>query len=77
MSKETQQLIHEQVTSHPVVLYMKGDQKLPQCGFSANAVRILKALGVAELFTDMLYRFVISSSTPVVVGVVTVFAKTE
>lgn len=51
MSKETQQLIHEQVTSHPAVLYMKGDPKFPQCGFSANAVRILNALGVKELFT--------------------------
>lgn len=51
MSKEIQQLIHEQVTTHPVVLYMKGDPKFPQCGFSANAVRILNTLGVTELFT--------------------------
>jgi len=51
MSTETQQRIHEQVTTHPVVLYMKGDSKFPQCGFSANAVRILNALGVTELFT--------------------------
>lgn len=51
MSTEIQQRIHEQVTTHPVVLYMKGDPKFPQCGFSANAVRILNALGVTELFT--------------------------
>jgi monothiol glutaredoxin len=51
MTTETQQRIHEQVTTHPVVLYMKGNPKMPQCGFSANAVRILNALGVQELFT--------------------------
>ena len=51
MSTDVQQRIHEQVTTHPVVLYMKGNPKLPQCGFSANAIRILSALGVNELFT--------------------------
>jgi len=51
MSTEIQQRIHEQVTTHPVVLYMKGSPQFPQCGFSGNAIRILKALGVKELFT--------------------------
>ena len=50
MSTDVQQRIHEQVTAHPVVLYMKGSPKLPQCGFSANAIRILSTLGVNELF---------------------------
>ena len=43
--------IHEQVTSHPVVLYMKGQPDFPQCGFSANAVRILSACGVDRFFS--------------------------
>ena len=51
MQKDIQQRIKEQVTTHPVVLYMKGSPQFPQCGFSANAVRILNALGVKELFT--------------------------
>jgi monothiol glutaredoxin len=51
MKTEIQQRIHEQVTGHPVVLYMKGSPKFPQCGFSGNAIRILNALGVKELFT--------------------------
>ena len=51
MSTDIQQRIKEQVTTHPVVLYMKGNPQAPQCGFSANAVRILNALGVKELFT--------------------------
>ncbi|MBI2312961.1 MAG: Grx4 family monothiol glutaredoxin [Betaproteobacteria bacterium] len=46
-----QDVIREQVTGHPVVLYMKGSPDFPQCGFSANAVRILKACGVNEFFT--------------------------
>ncbi|HKY01275.1 MAG TPA: Grx4 family monothiol glutaredoxin [Burkholderiales bacterium] len=46
-----QDKIREQVTSHPVVLYMKGTPTFPQCGFSANAVQILKACGVNEVHT--------------------------
>jgi monothiol glutaredoxin len=48
---DTQELIKKQVSEHPVVLYMKGSPDFPQCGFSANAVRILEACGVKELFT--------------------------
>lgn len=51
MTTEIQKRIHEQVTAHPVVLYMKGNPKFPQCGFSANAVRILNALGVKEFYS--------------------------
>ena len=51
MTTDIQKIIHEQVTTHPVVLYMKGSPQFPQCGFSANAVRILGALGVTEPFT--------------------------
>ena len=43
--------IHQQVTSHPVVLYMKGNPSFPQCGFSANAVRILSACGIDKFFS--------------------------
>ena len=47
----THDTIHQQVTSHPVVLYMKGNPSFPQCGFSANAVRILSACGVDKFFS--------------------------
>ena len=46
-----QDTIRSQVTSHPVVLYMKGTPQFPQCGFSATAVEILKRSGVTEPFT--------------------------
>jgi monothiol glutaredoxin len=48
---DVQQRIKEQVTGHPVVLYMKGTPQFPQCGFSANAVQILQACGAQDLFT--------------------------
>ena len=41
----------EQVTSNPVVLYMKGTPQFPQCGFSATTVQILKACGVSTFFS--------------------------
>ena len=46
-----QDLIRQQVTSHSVVLYMEGTPDFPQCGFSANAVRILNTCGVNNVFT--------------------------
>lgn len=48
---DVQQRIHQQVTTHPVVLYMKGTPQMPQCGFSATAIQILKLSGVKEVFT--------------------------
>lgn len=48
---DAQAIIKQQVTSHPVVLYMKGNPQQPQCGFSANAVRILNALGIKDFFS--------------------------
>jgi monothiol glutaredoxin len=46
-----QDVIKEQVTRNRVVLYMKGTPDFPQCGFSANAVGILRACGANEIFT--------------------------
>ena len=50
-----QDQIRTQVTSNRVVLYMKGQPKFPQCGFSATAVEILKRCGVQDyLAVDVL-----------------------
>jgi monothiol glutaredoxin len=51
---DTQAVIKEQVTSNPVVLYMKGTPKFPQCGFSNLATQILKACDVDYLAVDVL-----------------------
>ena len=46
-----QEIIKDQVTKNPVVLYMKGSPDFPQCGFSANAVGILRACGVENFYS--------------------------
>jgi monothiol glutaredoxin len=46
---DVQAAIKSQVTSNPVVLYMKGSPKFPQCGFSGLAIQILQACGVQNL----------------------------
>jgi monothiol glutaredoxin len=48
---DIKQKIHDTVTGSPVVLYMKGTQQAPQCGFSARAIQILQACGVKTLVT--------------------------
>lgn len=48
---DIKQMIKQQVTTHPVVLYMKGTPDFPQCGFSASAIQILKACGIDQPFT--------------------------
>jgi monothiol glutaredoxin len=45
---DIKQRIQEEVTRHPVVLYMKGTPQFPQCGFSNLAVQVLNACGVQE-----------------------------
>lgn len=52
--KETIEHITRQMTDHAVLLYMKGSPQMPQCGFSAQAVQLLEACGVAFSFVDVL-----------------------
>ncbi len=51
---DTQELIKSQVTSNPVVLYMKGSPKFPQCGFSNLATQILNACNAQYVAIDVL-----------------------
>ena len=39
--------IKSQITAQPVVLFMKGTPDFPQCGFSAQTVAALKAVGAS------------------------------
>ena len=39
-------LIKKTIAANDVVLFMKGTTKFPQCGFSAQVVKILEHLGV-------------------------------
>lgn len=46
--------IRQQITSHAVVLFMKGSPDFPQCGFSGRVVQILRQLGVDFTSFDVL-----------------------
>jgi len=45
--------IKEQLSSHPVVLYMKGTPDFPQCGFSAAVVRALQSCGASFAYVNI------------------------
>lgn len=51
---DIQEVIKNQVTANPVVLYMKGSPKFPQCGFSNLATQILKACNAEYVAIDVL-----------------------
>jgi len=46
--------IKSQLSTNPVVLYMKGTPVFPQCGFSAAVVQILTHMGVKFKGIDVL-----------------------
>ncbi len=46
MSDTTTARIETEIAQNPVMLYMKGNPRFPQCGFSARVVQILTHLGV-------------------------------
>ena len=52
--------IQNEITTHRVMLYMKGAPEFPMCGFSAKVVEILKQLnaefGSADVLQDMELR---------------------
>lgn len=53
LNTRIENLIH----SAPIMLFMKGTPDMPQCGFSANVVKILKGVGVSfntfNILSDM------------------------
>jgi monothiol glutaredoxin len=46
MTDPVHERIHNEISSNPVMLYMKGTAMFPQCGFSARVVQILTHMGV-------------------------------
>mgnify|MGYP001819794301 FL=1 len=45
--------IGKQLESYPVLLYMKGTPDFPQCGFSAQTVAALRAVGAEFAFVNI------------------------
>jgi monothiol glutaredoxin len=46
MTDEVRERIEKAISEHRVMLFMKGSPAMPQCGFSAAVVQILKQVGV-------------------------------
>lgn len=43
---DIKEVVKKDIESHPIILFMKGSKLMPQCGYSARVVHILKELGV-------------------------------
>ncbi|KAK9061631.1 hypothetical protein SSX86_018813 [Deinandra increscens subsp. villosa] len=54
LSPELKTTLDKVVTSHKVILFMKGTKDFPQCGFSNTVVSILKAVNVPFETIDIL-----------------------
>ena len=56
-SQDIKTRIENLINSAPIMLFMKGTADMPQCGFSANVVKILNHLGVSfntfNILSDM------------------------
>lgn len=56
--------IRDQIKSHPILIYMKGNPNQPQCGFSARASQILMACGQKFAYVDILSNPDIRATLP-------------
>ncbi len=54
MSPETKSRIDSLVEQNKLLVFMKGNKLMPQCGFSNNVVQILNTLGVTYETVDVL-----------------------
>ena len=56
--------IKEQISNNPILLYMKGNPQMPQCGFSSQAVQALMACGEKFAFVNILDNPYIRAELP-------------
>ena len=54
MENATIEKIKKEITSHKVVLFVKGTPEAPQCGFSASTMDIFNKLGAKYHTVDVL-----------------------
>ncbi len=56
--------IKDQISSHPILIYMKGAPNAPQCGFSARSVQALMGCGHKFAYVDILQNPDIRAELP-------------
>lgn len=54
MNPEVKERIENLVSQNKILVFMKGNKLMPQCGFSNNVVQILNTLGVPYETVDVL-----------------------
>lgn len=54
VENSTIEKIKKQISENPILLYMKGTPKMPQCGFSSRAVQCIEACNVQFASVDVL-----------------------
>lgn len=57
MTPELKEQIDNLVNQNKIVVFMKGNKLMPQCGFSNNVVQILNTLGVPFETVDVLENY--------------------
>jgi monothiol glutaredoxin len=58
------QTIEQQIRDNPVIFYMKGTPQFPQCGFSAQAVQAIMAVGEPFAYVNILEAPEIRANLP-------------
>ena len=61
---ETIDKIKQQLSENPIIQYMKGSPKLPNCGFSSQASQALMACGEQFAYVDILLNPDIRAELP-------------
>ena len=61
---DIEQEIKEQISSNPILLYMKGSPDSPQCGFSSKATQLLISCGKPFSFVDILSNPEVRANLP-------------
>lgn len=57
MTPELKEQIENLVNQNKILVFMKGNKLMPQCGFSNNVVQILNTLGVPFETVDVLQDY--------------------
>ncbi|NRA55749.1 MAG: Grx4 family monothiol glutaredoxin [Gammaproteobacteria bacterium] len=61
---ETIDKIKQQISENPIILYMKGSPKLPNCGFSSQASQAVMSCGEKFAYVDILLNPDIRTELP-------------
>ncbi len=61
---ETLDKIKQQISENPIILFMKGSPKLPNCGFSSQASQAIMSCGEKFAYVDILQNPDIRAELP-------------